>query len=180
MGGKITQPFYTLVFNENGSAIQSNEYNGVPLGLSEGEVQCTKAQHDDRHSYVLRNGQIIFHPDASVYAVGAKLKREFREKCRNRILANFESLALEVRNEYGCTMEDQTNLARMVLIGEAAEISCLKDGVWERRKHSPLQLRTLLSDMNTHIEVQRRRLAHLLVVIDQSTKRAQLDMLRWD
>lgn len=172
--------FYTIRFDKQGNAVQKFEYNYVPESLGVSEFQCTAEQYANFEEYILdSSSRIVRDPDRNLDGLRAKLKAHFQRLCRERITSGFSSEALGSTHDYGCAIEDQLNLMRMVSIATDGKIPCSLNGVWARRIHTPQQIQQLNQEMEAHIEQQRNRYAELAEQIDLCKKRAELNGFAW-
>lgn len=172
--------FYTIRFDKQGNAVQNFEYNYVPESLGVSEFQCTSEQYANFEEYVLdSSSRIVRDPDRNLDGLRAKLKAHFQRLCRGRVTSGFNSEALGSTHGYGCSIEDQLNLIRMVSLGTDGKITCSLDGAWARRVHTHQQVQHLNQEMEAHIEQQRNRYAELVEQIDRCTKRAELNGIAW-
>ena len=93
----------------------------------------------------------------------------------------FVSSALGAPHRYDCEPHNVANLTTAVAVGGAREITCdAEDGTPRApRVHAPQQLRQLLDDLNTHVDVLRFQLRDLRDQLDLADDLESVRAVTW-
>lgn len=79
---------------------------------------------------------------------------EINAACAAEIVGGFSSSALGSPHTYTCTLEDQANLLALIAGGAGGNFTCVNAAsVKARRPHTDAELRALLADGRTHVEL---------------------------